>query len=133
MDRANTYKHSANGRRQSLEVYTCLLEYILKVSKFRKIIECCPRLSQKRTKLIILITEGAQDNDFCSFFGRIEDAIICFQDLLFVNFTLLLLTYFKIESIQSPHLFPVASYLQIQVHQFNSILRANLPYKTLNP
>ena len=31
---------------------------------------------------LILSTEGAQDSEFCLFFGRIQDAIICFRDLL---------------------------------------------------
>ena len=38
--------------------------------------------SKKWTKLTILSTEVAQDSEFCSFFGRIQDAIICFRDLL---------------------------------------------------
>ena len=38
--------------------------------------------SKKRTKLTILSTEGAQDSEFRSFFGRIQDAIIWFRDLL---------------------------------------------------
>ena len=37
-------------------------------------------------KLTILSTEGAQDSEFRSFFGRIQDATICFRDLL--TFTL---------------------------------------------
>ena len=42
--------------------------------------------SKKRTKFTILSTEGAQDNEFRLFFGRIQDAIICFRDLLtFIN------------------------------------------------
>ena len=32
--------------------------------------------------LTILSTEDAQDTEFRSFFGRIQDAIICFRDLL---------------------------------------------------
>ena len=72
----------------------------------------------------------AQDSEFRSLFGRIEDAIISFRDLL--TFSNLLLTPFEIESIQPPHFSPksVASYLQIQVHQFNSV---NLSNKPLNP
>ena len=75
----------------------------------------------------------AQDSEFRSFFGRIEDAIISFRDLL--TFSNLLLTPFEIESIQPPHFSPksFASYLQIQVHQFNSVHRANLSYIPLNP
>ena len=38
--------------------------------------------SKKRTKLTILSKEVAQDNEFRSFFGRIEDTINCFRDLL---------------------------------------------------
>jgi hypothetical protein len=38
--------------------------------------------SKKRTKLTILSTEGAQDSEFRSFFGRIQDAIICLRDLV---------------------------------------------------
>ena len=38
--------------------------------------------SKKRTKLTILSKEDAQDSEFRSFFGRIEDTIICFRDLL---------------------------------------------------
>ena len=37
---------------------------------------------QKRLKLNILSREDAQDSEFCSFFGRIEDTINCFRDLL---------------------------------------------------
>ena len=33
-------------------------------------------------KLTILSKEDAQDSEFCSFFGRIEDTINCFRDLL---------------------------------------------------
>jgi hypothetical protein len=36
-------------------------------------------------KLTILSTEGAQDSEFRSFFGRIQDTIICFRDLLTFN------------------------------------------------
>ena len=38
--------------------------------------------SKKQMKLTILSTEGAQDSEFRSFFGRIQDATICFRDLL---------------------------------------------------
>ena len=38
--------------------------------------------SKKRTKLTILSREDAQDSEFRSFFGRIEDTINCFRDLL---------------------------------------------------
>ena len=38
--------------------------------------------SKKRTKLTILIKEDAQDSEFRSFFGRIEETINCFRDLL---------------------------------------------------
>ena len=37
---------------------------------------------KKRTKLTILSKEDPQDSEFCSFFGRIQDAINCFRDLL---------------------------------------------------
>ena len=37
---------------------------------------------KKRTKLTILTREDAQDSKFRSFFGRIEEAINCFWDLL---------------------------------------------------
>ena len=37
---------------------------------------------KKRTKLTILSKEEAQDSEFRSFFGRIEDTINCFRDLL---------------------------------------------------
>ena len=33
-------------------------------------------------KLTILNKEDAQDSEFCSFFGRIEETINCFQDFL---------------------------------------------------
>ena len=38
--------------------------------------------SKKRTKLTILRKEDAQDSELRSFFGRIEDTINCFRDLL---------------------------------------------------
>jgi hypothetical protein len=38
--------------------------------------------SKKRTKLTILSKEGAQDSEFRSFFGRLQDTINCFRDLL---------------------------------------------------
>ena len=37
---------------------------------------------KKRTKLTILTKEDAQDSEFRSFFGRIEDTKNCFRDLL---------------------------------------------------
>ena len=42
-------------------------------------------LPKKRTSLTILSIEGGQDNEFRSFFGTIQDAIICFRDLLTFN------------------------------------------------
>ena len=38
--------------------------------------------SIKQMKLTILSKEVAQDSEFCSFFGRIEDTMNCFRDLL---------------------------------------------------
>ena len=55
---------------------------MLKVSKYKKKIYDVLNSSTVQTKLTILSTEGPQDNEFCSFFGRIREAIICFQDLL---------------------------------------------------
>ena len=46
--------------------------------------------SKKRTKLTILSTEGAQDSEFRSFFGRIENTINCFWDLLTFSWTKLI-------------------------------------------
>ena len=37
---------------------------------------------KNRTKLTILSKEDAQNNEFCSFFGRIHETITCFRDLL---------------------------------------------------
>ena len=37
---------------------------------------------KKRTKHTILSTEVAQDTEFHSFLGTIDDTIICFRDLL---------------------------------------------------
>ena len=37
---------------------------------------------KKQTKLTILSKEDAQDSEFRSFFGRIEETINCFRDLL---------------------------------------------------
>ena len=42
----------------------------------------CPQLPKKRTELTFLSIEDAQDSEFSWFFGRIEEAINCFQDLL---------------------------------------------------
>ena len=41
--------------------------------------------SKETTKLTILIKKDAQDSEFCLFFGRIEDTIICFRDFLTFN------------------------------------------------
>ena len=38
--------------------------------------------SKKRTKFTNLSTKGAQDSEFCLFFGRIQDEIVCCRDLL---------------------------------------------------
>ena len=38
--------------------------------------------SKKQTKLTILSKEDAQDSEFCSIVGRIEETIICFEDCL---------------------------------------------------
>ena len=38
--------------------------------------------STKQSKLTILSKEEAQDSEFRSFFGRIEETINCFRDLL---------------------------------------------------
>ena len=46
---------------------------------------------EKRKKLTILSIEDAQDNGFRSFFGRIEETINCFRDLL----TFRILKYFS--------------------------------------
>ena len=55
----------------------------LKVRQSRKKIMVFSILPKKRTKLFtILSTEDAQDSEFRSFFGRIEDTINCFRDLL---------------------------------------------------
>ena len=63
-------------------------ELTLKLSKSRKKYGVLDS-SKKRTKLTILSTEGAQDSEFRSFFGRIEDTIICFRDCL--TFSLVLI------------------------------------------
>ena len=39
-------------------------------------------LPKKRTKLTILSMFFDQYSEFCSFFGKIEETIICFQDCL---------------------------------------------------
>ena len=54
----------------------------LKVSKSRKQIVVPSILPKKRTKLAILSNFSTQDCEFRSFFGRIEDTIILFRDLL---------------------------------------------------
>ena len=41
--------------------------------------------SKKGKKLTILSREDAQDSEFCSFFGRIEDTINCLRDLCRVH------------------------------------------------
>ena len=42
-------------------------------------------LPKNEKKLIILSKEDAQDSEFRSFFGRIEETINCFRDLLTFN------------------------------------------------
>ena len=51
---------------------------LLKVTQSRKQIMISSILP--RTKLTILSKEHAQDSEFCSFFGRIEETINCFRD-----------------------------------------------------
>ena len=54
-------------------------------------------------KLTILSTEDSQDSEFLTFFGRIQDTIIGFRDLLtlsvtkFPNFCLILLVIHHID------------------------------------
>ena len=43
---------------------------------------CFLNSPKKRTKLTILSKKEAQDSDFRSFFGRIEDTINCLRDSL---------------------------------------------------
>ena len=52
---------------------------LIKVSKFQKQIMTSKVLQKNQTKLTILSTEGAQDSEFCSFFGRSYDVITCFS------------------------------------------------------
>ena len=54
---------------------------LLKVSKSRKKFGVHDS-SERRRNPTILTTEGAQDSEFRSIFRRIQDAIICFPDLL---------------------------------------------------
>ena len=54
-------------------------------------------ISKKQTKLTILSTEGAQDSEFRLFFGRIQDAIIYFRDLL--TFSCSYTTYYALHSL----------------------------------
>ena len=42
-------------------------------------------LPKNERNSLILSREDAQDNEFCSFFGRIEETINCFLDLLTFN------------------------------------------------
>ena len=55
---------------------------LLKVRKSQKQSMVSSILPKKRTKLTILSKEDPQDSEFHSFFGRIEDSINCFRDLL---------------------------------------------------
>ena len=61
----------------------CVLQVcsVLKVRQSRNKL-WFPQFFQKRTKLIILSWEDAQNSEFRSFFGRIEETIKCFWDLL---------------------------------------------------
>ena len=61
-----------------------LPKIILKVGKSRKKYDVLDS-SKKQMKLTILSTEGVQDSEFHLFFGRIQDAIICFRDILTFN------------------------------------------------
>ena len=54
----------------------------LKVSKSQKKKYGVLDSSKRRTELTILSTEGVQGSEFRSLFGRIQDATICFRDLL---------------------------------------------------
>ena len=57
-------------------------ESCVKVSKPRKQLMVSSILPKKGTILTILSREDAQDSEFCQFLGRIEETIICIQDLL---------------------------------------------------
>ena len=48
--------------------------------------------SKNRTKLTILSIFFTQDSKFCSFFGRIEETMTCFQNLLTFAFQICLHT-----------------------------------------
>ena len=52
--------------------------------------------SKKRTKLTILSKEDAKDSEFCSFFGRNEDTINRFRDLLTFKSILFLWSFYSI-------------------------------------
>ena len=54
----------------------------LKVSKYQKQFYVLPNFPKKQTKLTILSIFFTQDSEFRSFFGRIEESINCFRDLL---------------------------------------------------
>ena len=73
-------------------IYVRMLEYweamnksCVKVSKPRKQLIVSSILPKKRTILTILSREDAKDSEFRSFLGRIEETIICSQDLLTFN------------------------------------------------
>ena len=53
--------------------------YLSKGQKISKANHGVLNSPKKRTKLTILSREDAQDSEFRSFFGRIEDAINAFQ------------------------------------------------------
>ena len=56
--------------------------YPIKGSKSRKKNLVSSNLPKNKRTSLILSTRGAQDSEFRLFFGRIQDAIICFRDLL---------------------------------------------------
>ena len=57
----------------------------LKVSKSRMQFMVFLILKKTKTKLTILSKEDAQDSGICSFFGRIEETLNCFRDLLTIS------------------------------------------------
>ena len=66
-----------------MTVYLGLICDALKVSKSQKknlVSSILPK--NERSSLSYVSTEGTQDSEFRSIFGRIQDAIICFRDLL---------------------------------------------------
>ena len=69
-------KKIQNGRHKKTEIFN----FINSQYFFMKISWIGP--SKKRTKLTILSTFSTQDSEFRSFFRRIQDATICFRNLL---------------------------------------------------